>query len=340
MFEIYPGFEDLPIHVEVEWREQTRPIIARLEQWPESDKAVLVCVLEDVADDGEWLVIGGGGLIPYSLGNPFNLVKETMTYDVATRKPLLRWKRHNEGKEKICNVVHKAFGDNKNFGVGRLLHFDASSHQPPMALRTALKSSWMPNYSHQTWVEFGGQGPAQLTESQAKQQLRDEWNDAESEARFAWEWITLDDAQRKHHIGFEGDWNEKGRVIEQVLTASTALWQRLDSCSWGLIPNYESGEIEVFGYNHQYPDFLGNSGLNDWGEFLIRHFYPRWRADWFCQRKCVQQYVLSLYNLGEAYLENPPTAHEQIEAKLALRNWLRDAATPDVVARLLASLDD
>ena len=34
-----------------------------------------------------------------------------------------------------------------------------------------------------------------------------------------------------------------------------------------------------------------------------------------------------------------PTAHEQIEAKLQLRDWLAAAATPDVAAALLTSLD-
>lgn len=81
--------------------------------------------------------------------------------------------------------------------------------------------------------------------------------------------------------------------------------------------------------------------LTQWDELIPEHCFPHWRIDWFHQHLCVIRFALNhCSSLSHVKMNEPPTAHEQLEAKLALRDWLKDKATPAVAARLLASLDE
>ena len=340
MFPIYPGFEGLTLHVEVEWREQTRTVIARLEQWPELGIAVLVCAFEDAPDDGEWIVIGKHGLIPYQMSNPYNLVTETKTYQVKTRSPLLQWKRPNQRKEKLQQIVCKAFGNHKDYSIGRLLKLDDLPSEPRVALRTLCKSVWMPTYSHESWIEFEGQAQSDLTELQEKLRLMMEWQNKESEAHFAWEWAKLDDEQRKHHLGFTGNLQELERILNLGLAARNHNWKEDDWLMWQFDVNQETGQLYGSFDNAAPNNQQANLNLSLWDEFLLTRYAPNWCAELVVQHECVKQYIGSkYYEFGYAIRNQAPTAHEQLEAKLALRDWLRDAATPAVAAALLASLD-
>ena len=346
MFASYPGFEDLMLRVEAEWCGQTRMVVARLEQWPESKSAVLVCAFEDATEDGEWIVIGGHGVMPYQMSNPYKLVTETRIYEVETRQPILQWKQQNQRKEKVQQIICKAFGNHKNYTLARLLKLDDLPSEPRVALRTFDKSVWLPTYAQESWVEFEGQAQQDLTESQEQSRLIRDCRDESSDAHFTWEWVKLSDTQREHRLGFIGDKQQLGRVMSLVLTARNHQWEDEDWFLWQFDVNAETGEF--FGlfdnsnpkHQQQTHHALSLHALSLWDELLIAKYASSWRPELFMQHKCVKQYLDSkYYEFGYAFIEHPPSAHEQLEAKLALRDWLAGAATPDVAAALLASLE-
>ena len=342
MFEVYPGFEELPLRVEVEWRGSTRTVVARLEQWPESKSAVLVCSLTGDPEEGEWIIVGQHGLIPYQMGNPYKLVTETKIYEVETREPVLQWNRQNKGKEKVRQIVCKAFEGNKNYSVARLLRLDGFSPEPRVALRTRDKSVWMPTYSHESWIEFDGQVQYDLTEFREQSRLTMDCRDESNDAHFAWEWTKLNDKQREHCLGFVGDKQQLERVMNLILTARNHQWEDEDWFMWQFDVNIETGEF--FGlFNNSNPNHQEQTThtLSLWDDLLIAKYASSWQSQLVVQHKCVKQYLASKhYEFGYAFIENPPTAHEQLEAKLALRDWLADKVAPGVATKLLASLDD
>ena len=66
MFPTYPGFEDLPIRVEVEWQGRTRPVVANIERWPlHHQLIVVVCQFEEDAGDGEWVLLDHLGIFTF-----------------------------------------------------------------------------------------------------------------------------------------------------------------------------------------------------------------------------------------------------------------------------------
>ena len=76
MFEVYPGFEELELRIEVEWRGQTRMVVARLERWLDSRQAALVCQFADDEDEGEWIIVDKGSSLPYTMGRPEKLMQK------------------------------------------------------------------------------------------------------------------------------------------------------------------------------------------------------------------------------------------------------------------------
>ena len=53
------------------------------------------------------------------------------------------------------------------------------------------------------------------------------------------------------------------------------------------------------------------------------------------QHICAREFWRHAETLENVRVDEPPTMHEQLEARLELREWLEDKATPDEIARML-----
>ena len=339
MFPAYPRFENLPLHVDVEWQGRTRPVVARLTQWPLSHHAVLECAFEDDETDGEWLVTNGRP--PYRLDRADKLLYRTTVFDVKTHQPqeVYRWK--DESKARMEEMVKRGFEGERN-SVARVLDIGGIPQEPRLALWCRAYCLWISGTQHWNWVEFEQAADLFLmSQTRAHELLLDQWNQPDSPARFAWDWARLSDEERFHQIAPGCDWDELKRVMTMVLRSNTRLWQT-DACLWwSFIPVTETGELE--GVLHEYErnfDVLDDT-MRRWNRWLIKHFARHWRADWFRQYSCVRDFVgLQHEKLGAVTIEQAPTAHEQLEAKLQLREWLRNKATPAEIKPLLDSLNN
>lgn len=112
-------FEELPIRLEIEWGGRLRPVETRVEQWPHSNKNVLVCHFMDEPEYGEWVVMVAGGL-PYFLSTPNKLLHQDAAWSVMTRKRCLVFSFKQERLEKLESIVKRAF-ESDNFHIARIL---------------------------------------------------------------------------------------------------------------------------------------------------------------------------------------------------------------------------
>lgn len=103
MFAIYPGFEDLSLRVEVEWRGSKRTVVARLEQWPNSDKAVLVCQIE--GEDNEFLLRSWSGF--YCRDKPQRVLHRYVSSE--TGQPRVRWRWSGRAERQVRAIIERSF---------------------------------------------------------------------------------------------------------------------------------------------------------------------------------------------------------------------------------------
>ena len=339
MFEVYPGFEELPLRVEVEWHGSTRVIIARLERWLDSKAAALICQFVDDANEGEWVIVDKGSGLPYTMGRPDKLLGKSHSFDEQTRVLLEEWDWKPASKEKLLNILQRAFCA-ENFAIARLLELPELPAHRNIALCSFTDNRWLYGLGHCNWAAFSG--PSLFTDeiTRAQQQLRAQWKDEKSDVRFAWEWAALDNDQRRHKMGWPESWRAMERIMNLVLASATNLWRVSDEISWYFHLDGKTGKWVSEVWSDGQDDLWDEKRLRTWDELLVAHFVPHWREDLFQRYSCLTQYEAQalFYNASDVEAAQPPTAHEQIEAKLALRDWLADAATPDVAA-LLASLD-
>ena len=335
MFAIYPGFEDLTLRVEVEWRGSKRMVVARLEQWPGASYAVLSCTREDTGS--KYFVSNGKAF--YQLSAPQRWLCRYVAYDIHSRKPQNKTKFNTRGEDKFRSIVQRAFRENNaNWGVIRLVQLPELPKKPRVVAEFPENLCWCLNPLWPNFMPFRLEpAPTELDleENIAQQQILDAWNDESSDAYLAWNWATLSKEDKRRQIaGFDGDWNELEHIMKLIMQSSTSLWQLDNEWSWWFSLSNGSGYLDSSNGRED----EGTSLLECWREVLCAYFRPKWREEWLIKHLCVNEFWKEFGIFGDVFVKNA-TAHEQIEAKLALREWLRDKATPAVAASLLASLE-
>ena len=340
MFDAYLGFEDLPLRVEVEWRGHKRWIVARLEQWPDSDHAVLVCVFEDDANDGEWLVMNSRP--PHYLDAVNELLHRVVIFDTTTRQPteFYRWK--DEGEARIKKVVQRSFrggGEGKLHDVARIINLDKLPREPKLALWNRESCRWLYGVEHWNWIEFARHSdvPFETSQTWASETLLKLWHQPASEARFSWQWAQWSDEERNQQLAPGCNWAEFRHTMKLVLHTNSRLWQSDTRTLWGILPDAESGELRAILHDYESDLDVMDDLTRAWSSWLIAHFASDWRADWMRQYHCVDNFTShSHQERALVTIQQPPTAHEQLEAKLQLRDWLQGKATPTEINQLLA----
>ena len=332
MFPAYPGFEDLPLRVKVQWQGRKRPVVARLERWPETNKAVLVCALDN--DEGEWIVRMGQAF--YFMGAPSRLLCRFVGYDVKTRASHNLRKFSDWGKAKLSRIVRRAFAENNaNFGLVRVLCLPKLPNFPRIVAHSTENLFWCSTSQWQSFVPFRLE-PAPIAldsnSDKAGQQLQNAWEDQNSDAYFAWQWAALNREERlKKCTGFEGDWDELKEVMELILRASSALWDLDSGWNWWFNVGNDGNDISS---RNDY-EVEGELILKPWQPILDARFRPKWREKWLTRHLCVAKFWREEGVSEDVYID-AVTAHEQLEAKLQLRAWLQDKAMPAQIKQLLS----
>ncbi len=341
MFAPFPGFEEVSLRIAVGWRGAQCRAVARVKRWPDGSGAVLTCALESRESEGEWVITRAGGT-PYfvedSLRGAWGLDDEA---DVWTPTSAL----DADTTDEFCDAVRRAF-KNDLFQLARVFRLPAPHDSNVVAL-TQTRSVWHNKWDFMSPVVFhSSYNYADLGEAQARAQLLDEWEDEQSDARFAWNWASWSGDERLRQLsGIPEYFADLERKMKLILRASTALWRHNERLHWRFCPWAERENLAEH-QSQQFPVDLNDgaslveNNLHLWRPLLLEGYQPQWRDKWAAKHGCVS-YTIQAKERGfvEIQLHQPPSAHEQLEARLALREWLGTPATSDVAAVLWASLD-
>ena len=347
MFAPFPGFEEVTLRVRVGWQNEGHWVLARIEQWPDGIGAVLTCALEG-RDEGEWVILRAGGT-PYfvqnSLRGAWGLDEEEEDEEndeVWTPETAI----DSDVTAEFADAIRRAFKHDL-FCVARVFQLPAP-HNSNIAALTKTRCVWHGDWSFFSPAVFQSSHPyADLSEARARAQLFSEWKNESSDARFAWNWASWSGDERLRQLsGIPEYFADLESRMKLILQASTQLWRDNTRLLWRFYPWAEREN----GAEHQrrcLPIDLSNgtalveNNLYQWRSLLLKNYEPQWCDKWAAQHQCVNTTIQAKERgFAEIQFHQPPTAHEQLEAKLALRDWLRNAATPDVAAGLLASLDE
>lgn len=349
MFPAYPGFEDLPLRVEVEWQGRTRPVVARLEGWPDSNRGVLVCTFEDDTKDGEW-VVRQSSPVPYWVKETADGFWDLWSWgeDERLNKYISATKFDAEALEELRSNIKRAF-KNDALEVARLFELPFA-RAPRIAMWAQTRSTWYDEWNLKSLTHFKlPQSLLQFNERQAREYLLGEWHDTSSDARFAWQWSQYHGQEcLMQYSGIREYFTELERIMKLILIASTYLWQVDSYWLWDFTP-WEEKEQLLDPSKASTPPSLNNrtsrpylqSNLHLWNCYLLQSYTPKWKEEWIGKHECIG-HTMKLKERANVRLimNSPPTAHQQLEAKLALRDWLKGKATPEQIAQLMASLDD
>ena len=281
------------------------------------------------------------GSTAYDLDRPDKLLRQTTSYCANTQILIESRVWTDKGRAKMQEMMRRGFEGKRN-SIARVLRLYELPQEPRLALWGLERCFWLNGEGHWKRTEF--KQPATSfywSESQARQSLLSQWHKSESRARFSWEWSRLDDKQKKHRLGFTGDELELERVMSLVLAARNHDWKEGDCLIWQFDADNETGQFAGSFVNaNQHNQQEASLDLLSWDDLLIARYASSWRSELVVQHECVKPYLSSLYyEFGYAIRNQAPTAHEQLEAKLALRDWLADKATPEQARELLASLE-
>lgn len=133
-------------------------------------------------------------------------------------------------------------------------------------------------------------------------------------------------------MDFENGEAELERVMTQILALSEPLWQLDTGWSWTIYPN-QVAQSRLRPLSHQNLEL--KPSLERWEKFLLSYFAPNWRADWIDGYKCAAEFWQRRWLAG-VHIQQPPTMHERLEARLQLRQWLEQNA-PEQIDKLLLS---
>ena len=320
MFSAYPDFENLPLHIEIEWHGCKRRVAVRLGQWPNSDDAVLVCDFEDKVA-GEQLIARGE--LFWHLNNPHNWLCRYAVYDVATHEPQ-SWSERGQVKLRSCLQRAFALGKLSFATVYALPDVPA----PNIVLAETDILYWCCGLDRSNFVPFNLMQKLPANAQDAQYQLCSAWRDRASDARFAWDWANSTDHKRLYLLtGYAGALHEVERAMKMILLNKGSLWETESSWRWNLSQGELIGE--------------SRSGADDeltepWNRWVRNHYCPDLNLLLRREHPCVQELWAERVREVAVTVNGPPSMHEQLEAKLWLRDWLQDKASPEQIKELLA----
>ncbi|BCM92788.1 hypothetical protein IAD21_04670 [Abditibacteriota bacterium] len=152
--------------------------------------------------------------------------------------------------------------------------------------------------------------------------LGHEWNNANSEVRFAWEWNRKNVQERQE---FLAERIPRWREIDRVMRAVARVAELPENATW-ILDHVDTS-------NHA-PQLLAR--LQPWRELLQKQFLPFVPLP-DSAPQCLRDYFQFISNHIAVQGENV-SYHEGLESRLFLREWIEGKATPAKIENLLGQL--
>ena len=147
--------------------------------------------------------------------------------------------------------------------------------------------------------------------------------------------FAFDGMSSRSHLVFGSNQAELFQIIEWILKCEPRLWERGDVWDWKLSPQTPDFSYLFCPYIDNIEDFAVNLPfIYAMGRFLVKEHIPKLTRLLRDKHRCVREFLESEPVWIDNFSEKP-TAKEQREAALNLREWLRKNHAP---AELLALL--
>ena len=153
------------------------------------------------------------------------------------------------------------------------------------------------------------------------------WSEPGSDARFAWQWANWNEEERIARSGIAKSAADEAEQVMKWILTSSSVWGR---CSWSLNWNENERKTSWRLYDYDQMADVDSDVLDEWQQWLWSRFFSGWRGDLLEQHECAREFW-RFHTLVEVETDQPPTMHEQLEAKLQLREWLERNATANEI---------
>ncbi len=336
----------MTLRVEVQYQGRARMVVARVEHWPGSDEAVVICEFEDDAEAGAWIVTDYRDfyIVPWPrrwLSRPLVLNRQTPYLHRPTQLKPAREKKFRLLLQGTFN------GGIARHGLARIFTLPELPTSPNVVVQMPDDDNlyWCPTPKRNDAIPFAlAENTTRLSSRKAEveAQLRSAWRDETSDAHFAWLWFGLSNNEKFLELtGLHNKSEVRARIegemrrVMRLMLIYFEMWGPDEQWSLYFVLDgsshisHEDGRLEK---NEQ--------NLHEWNALLRDHLMPQFRDGWREEHRCVGNCWQIEMPWASVEIEQAPTEAEQLEAKRALRGWLAQVTTPDVATRLLESLWD
>lgn len=334
MFVPFPKFENLPLRLKVQWSGRSRSIVAHLERWPNAGEAFIICNFEDDMDTGRWIIMENDKF--YIVKRPDRWLEQKKIRNENGEIAEIRTEFKISGRAKLSALIERAFAGSERFHLDRITTLADLPREPRYVLESENGWHWLSRRTQEFHTPFATPGMTPQTQNacEVQQKLQLAWEDSQSDARFAWHFATLDVAEKIELLsGSDEDKREIQTLMKLILQSTPTLWQSGNFWGWRLTFDDQTTNL-----NSQPLDkHLETQLLIPWTAILRRHCYGNWGQRAFENHACAREFWgnKSRY-IGYAQQTSAPNFHDQLEAKLQLRDWLQDKATPAEIEQFLA----
>jgi len=251
---------------------------------------------------------------------------------VATQQPNspseapMKWKQPQYSPRKLLSLA-RAIERGRNLNLSRSF-FCAADEEPQCIMRHRDgKGVWL-SAELQTVGEFTLAVPSAAVEDFWKAAFFAAFGDESSEVNFAWRWARMNEEERYAWF-FDGSDGLKAQehLVRIVLQSADELWEEHALVSWrrGL----SAGEGWFYDERHRRirePQLPLN--LERWRHFINAHAgQNQWKAA--DSQRFVRYWLIGKQKMRSFDVEVPrPSAHERLEARLELRDWLEQNVSP------------
>lgn len=234
----------------------------------------------------------------------------------------MKWKVPQHSPRKMLSIA-RTVERGHTLGLTRLLVFPPAQDGPQMVLACTEGGIWL-DAQLEIVGEFSLDIQTNADESKWQTTFEAAWNDDQSDARFAWNWAKKSEDERRAWF-YEGTTGitALGNVVRLVLQSADELWEKHEFVCW--IHGFDANE-SWFGNEYRGIVDAKNEAprLERWRRFFDRHLWKaEFRTAW--SHRVMREWICKQCELWGVYIEVArPSAHERLESRLELRDWLRE----------------
>ena len=224
----------------------------------------------------------------YTLGNPSKLLRTRNVFRGVGQPTGARVELNQRRIQNLQEHIEWALDEkNRSTYVVRLVHLASVASEPHIALLAPDSSYWCFNHETDGAASFvAAEADVLRSSSTSHDWLQSEWNNPQSDARFAWDWARWSEEERiAQSCSLPGKNHEVEQIMRWVLLSTPSLWKDSTQCRWVL-----HWQGEQHGFLSTNSGFGEEDELLGWQKWLWAHFFSGWRADWMKQHSCVEDF--------------------------------------------------